>query len=450
VLRAPALAAAAPPTFTVSVRSAFLRGAPSLSALRVYSVFQGQVFSISGRCGGDGWLRLEVGGALGAAWVPASYGAVQGSLALVPVVPLPAEPTAAPPQAQATGSANPPPSAAAGAPVAWFTLGAKSAYGRDWPSLTAARVASLFKDQTFSVRGRLPDSTWLRIDFPGVPVVWVPASYGAVAGSLGRVPVETPAPISPPGLTPAPPVTSPPAVAGAIHLGSRARDIYQFGLTLGNNPRVFTRVGDCNSVPPDFLGAFDNPQAYRLAGPFAALQEVVDHFAGSFSRDSQAAAAGFSAAAILDPAWANLRLCQPGETPLACEYRLARPSFALIGVGTNSTWQREADYELGLRAIIQFSLDRGVVPILSTKADNLEGDDRLNTVVIRLAAEYDLPLWDFALAARRLPDHGLGGDRYHLTWGPPVFDDPQRLTFGWQVRNLGALQALDAVWRAVR
>ena len=74
----------------------------------------------------------------------------------------------------------------------------------------------------------------------------------------------------------------------------------------------------------------------------------------------------------------------------------------------------------------------------------------MNAIVLRLAAEYDVPLLRFDLAARSLPDHGLAADRYHLTWGPEVFDDPQNLNFGWQWRNLTGLQALDAVWRAVR
>ena len=43
-----------------------------------------------------------------------------------------------------------------------------------------------------------------------------------------------------------------------------------------------------------------------------------------------------------------------------------------------------------------------------------------------------------------------GTDRVHLTWGPDYFDDPAQINTGWQVRNLTALQMLDAVWRAVR
>ena len=90
-----------------------------------------------------------------------------------------------------------------------------------------------------------------------------------------------------------------------------------------------------------------------------------------------------------------------------------------------------------------------MLPILSTKADNLEGGDRFNQIVARLAAEYQLPLWDFASAARALPGSGLA-DTYHLSWGRAFYDTgavPQR---GWQVRNLTALQSLEAVWRGAR
>jgi len=255
---------------------------------------------------------------------------------------------------------------------------------------------------------------------------------------------------SPPSVIETEPAAGALSIAALVHVGSRARAIYQHGLQLGNDPRVFSRVGDCNSAAPDFLGVFDNPQSYRLGGAFASLDGAIANFAGSFARPSQAAVAGFSAAAVLDPAWADPGLCRAGESPLACEYRLTRPSIAFIILGTNSTWQSPADYEQDLRIIIQYLLDRGVVPILSTKADNLERDDHMNAIVLRLAAEYDLPLWQFAAAARRLPDSGLEADRYHLTWGPQIFDDAQSLSFGWQWRNLTGLQALDAVWHAVR
>jgi hypothetical protein len=102
-----------------------------------------------------------------------------------------------------------------------------------------------------------------------------------------------------------------------------------------------------------------------------------------------------------------------------------------------------------MRAIIEFSSDQGVIPILSTKADNLEGDGSINAMIAQLAREYGVPLWNYWLAVQPLPDHGLQEDQVHLTWGPNQFDDPQAMKSAWAVRNLTALQTLDIVWRSV-
>ena len=344
-----------------------------------------------------------------------------------------------------------------------FTVNVTSVYGHQSPDLASPRAASIFAGQTYAVTGRSADDTWLSIMYWSVPDVWVLAAWGTVAGNLDGLPVlaveVTPTPASTAALaalTPTPEsidALATPAPAGGqaiVQVGSRARQIYEHGLALGNSPDVFTKIGDCNSTVPEFLGAFDNRRSYQLGGTFQSLQDVIDTFAGSFSRPSQAAVAGFSAAAVLDPAWSNPAACISGETPLQCEFRLVHPSFAFVSLGTNSTWQTAAAFEADMRTIIQYLIDHGVVPILGTKADNVEGDDHMNGIVVRLAAEYDIPLWQFALAARGLPDGGLVSDRYHLTWGPQVFDDPTKLQYGWQLRNLTGLQALDVVWRAVR
>ena len=92
------------------------------------------------------------------------------------------------------------------------------------------------------------------------------------------------------------------------------------------------------------------------------------------------------------------------------------------------------------------------MPILATKADNLEGDWTASTLATaRLAAEYDLPLWNFWAAANPLPHGGLNADGFHLTYDINKFRDlaDPKNTYGWPVRNLTALEALDAVWRAV-
>ena len=82
-------------------------------------------------------------------------------------------------------------------------------------------------------------------------------------------------------------------------------------------------------------------------------------------------------------------------------------------------------------------------------ADNLEGDYKINKIIASLADEYDVPLWNFWRAVQDLPNHGLQGDGAHLTFGVNQFDNPEAMKTAWTIRNLTALQALDAVWQGV-
>jgi hypothetical protein len=232
-------------------------------------------------------------------------------------------------------------------------------------------------------------------------------------------------------------------------ISERTRAIYQHGLALGNNPAAFSKIGDCGSTPAWFLGDFDRGAEFYELGEHGDLQAVIAAFAGSYERTSLAAQSGMNASSAFVPLWANREVCQPGETPIACEYRVQQPAFVFIMLGTNDVWHPDR-FEPQMRAILEFFIENGVVPILSTKADNLEGDGSLNTVIARLAREYDIPLWNFWRAVQELPDGGLQEDGAHLTFGRNFFDDPQVMQRGWPVRNLTALQMLDAVWRGVQ
>ncbi len=228
----------------------------------------------------------------------------------------------------------------------------------------------------------------------------------------------------------------------------RMAEIYRRGLERGNNPRAFSKVGDCGSTPAWFLGDFDRGPRYYQLGEYQSLQGIIEVFSGSYERTSLAAKSGFNASSVFTTLWANRSYCNSDETPLACEYRLQRPSFAFITLGTNDIWHSDT-FEPQMRRIIDFSLENGVVPILSTKADNEEGDGSINATIARLAYEYEIPLWNYWLAVQALPGQGLQEDGAHITWGPNRFDDPQAMKKGWTVRNLTALQVLDAVWQVV-
>ena len=225
-------------------------------------------------------------------------------------------------------------------------------------------------------------------------------------------------------------------------LSNRAKEIYANGLALGRDPRVFSKVGDCGGTPSWFLGPFDiGPSDYRL-GEYQYLEEVITYFQGSYGRDSLAVRDGFNAAAILSPIRASRVDCQQGEDPLACEFRINNPSIALIMVGTNDVYHVDK-FEGRLRQIIEHTIDLGILPVLASKPDNLEGDHSINRIIYQLALEYELPYWNLWQALQGLPEKGLQDDGAHVTFAPNYFDSEFVMQAGWPHRNLTALQVLD-------
>lgn len=231
-------------------------------------------------------------------------------------------------------------------------------------------------------------------------------------------------------------------------ISSTATQIYHHGVARENNPRAFSKIGDCGSTPAWFLGDFDRGPKYYTLGQYTDLEQVIGVFQGSYSRTSLAAKSGFNASSIFSPLWSDPEQCQPGEAPLACEYRIHRPSIAFIMLGSNDVYHPD-DFEPQMRQIIELSIGQGIIPILSTKADNLEGDGSINATIARLAQEYDIPLWNYWRAVQDLPDQGLQEDGVHITWASNQFDNPYNMSRGWPIRNLNALQVLEAIWLAV-
>ena len=102
-------------------------------------------------------------------------------------------------------------------------------------------------------------------------------------------------------------------------------------------------------------------------------------------------------------------------------------------------------FETELRQIVEICIEHGVVPILATKGDNLEGDHRINAIIAEVAREYEIPLWNFWLALQSLPHQGLQTDGEHLTWAGNKFDGSETISLAWPMRNLTALQVLQSL-----
>jgi len=229
----------------------------------------------------------------------------------------------------------------------------------------------------------------------------------------------------------------------------RMIEIYQRGIAQGNDPAHFSKIGDCQNIASYFLSTFDTPGDYSLGTQHATLQNTIDHFSGSWSRVSLSVGPGMNIASVLSPIWADPEKCNPGETPLACELRLHKPGIALISMETWWGEQPAKIYEMYMRQLVENVLAKNVVPILATKADNLEKDNSINAAIARVAYDYDIPMWNFWAATQPLPDHGLYNDGFHLTFARNFFDDPTRMTYAWPWRNLTALEAIDSVWHGL-
>lgn len=227
------------------------------------------------------------------------------------------------------------------------------------------------------------------------------------------------------------------------------RNVYQRGLEMGNDPRRFSVIGDCQNVSSYFLSTFDTPGDYSLGEEYADLQQTIDYYQGSFSRTSLAVKGGFNAAAVLSPLRANPKLCNKNESPLDCELRVWKPSVVFVSMETWWSKKPEQEYDKYMRRVIERILETGAVPIIATKADNLEGNNGINATIAQIAYDYDIPLWNFWAAVQPLPSRGLTSNGFYLTFARNFFDDPVRMQKAWPWRNLTALQALDAVRKAL-
>ncbi len=276
----------------------------------------------------------------------------------------------------------------------------------------------------------------------------------------------TPAPPTPepsPTATPLPVLPEPAAISDGLTINglpldaivsigpetaANVRAIYERGQALGRDPRAFAKVGDSLVLTGHYLTRFDNGP-YDL-GPYASLQPIVNWYIGSFARYGVSSKVGLHALNATTPGLASGEWCSAEETMLECEFRLHNPSVVLVRVGTNDTIAASA-FETALRHIVSDASESGVIPVLGTKADRFEGDDRNNEIIRRVAAEMQVPLWDYDLAAGTLDGRGLSGDNVHLTvYKHNDYTDPDTLLYGYPISDLTALVALDAVQAALR
>lgn len=242
--------------------------------------------------------------------------------------------------------------------------------------------------------------------------------------------------------------------------------IYQEGLTRGNNPRVFSKVGDCLTATSEFLEPIGRGD-YNLAS-FTSLQKVIDYFIGvparskstnfdSFTNPSLAAISGFNAAGVLDPTWSDPKWCSTSDSPLTCEYRVSRPSLAIIMFGTNDIKSiTPEEYDFYLRRVVVQTINSGIVPLLNTfptQPGLAEKSVLFNQITVQVALDYNIPLINLWLAFKPLAHEGIDPKNpTHMTKsdsGHSAYFDEANLNAGYNMRNLITLQTLETVLKVV-
>lgn len=219
-------------------------------------------------------------------------------------------------------------------------------------------------------------------------------------------------------------------------ISDTAADIYWYGVQeLGTDPHYLSRIGDCHSESGVFLGIYDT-EYYSLADEDKYLVDAIDFFKGSFDTISYSVHAGLSVSSAMTSIWADPYVCETGESALDCEIRINNPSVMFVNLGSNWIPGVGMDvYYTYLSEIVQTLLDHGILPILSSKADNVEGDNSINETTAQVARDFDIPFYNFWAVSQYLPNQGLD----------PARDDIHLSVEAWNWRNYYALQTLYKV-----
>lgn len=253
-----------------------------------------------------------------------------------------------------------------------------------------------------------------------------------------------------------------PPAGPALYPADRAHSPITAGVAAGlraiaaagaGDARVFAKVGDSNTVNTGSFHCFGG-SAVNL-GAHASLRETLDWFragrAGGtdpFRRTSLAATVGWSA-------WAAVA---GSPSPLRRELDAISPRYAAVMFGTNDIQSRDLHrYGQSLLDIADQCVARGVIPLFTSvppRDDSAAADawvPRYVAVMRGVAQARQVPFVDLERSLRALPDHGVGPDGLHLTASPSgacALTDAG-LRYGFNVRNLLSLQALDRVRRAL-
>jgi hypothetical protein len=295
--------------------------------------------------------------------------------------------------------------------------------------------------------------SWLYVSTPDDGISgWVPTGYLNSNPDLrfSAIPVNTQLADGDPANVAQPSVAALYAAPLISPISDAMRAVYRRGRDLGSRPDVVTKVGDSLSADPLYLTVMSQEEV--VLGPYDYLYDTLTYFRDSMALANVAAQIGLTSYVVFDPMWANADLCRAGESPLACDYRRKQPSIALIMFGANDVRHIDAEsFAENMREIVEFTLDRGIIPVLSTFSYSPDAEYwwlsvAFNQAIIDLAAEYEVPLINLWAAARPLDNYGLDIDLTHMShsgFSYLKYDTGHESWYGVSLRNLLSLVMLD-------
>lgn len=308
----------------------------------------------------------------------------------------------------------------------WLLIRAVDGSVRGWISLqlisfdTAIRVRDVvpFSDEIVTAGAVAPAAPDTASADPAATVDPASADANATPTIAGPLPTATatrPIPIE---------ATDFPAILLDGGVWANVRQIYARGQARGNLSNSFMKVGESNIAGTVFLCNFGWGN-YFLGPYFDQMEPIVQAFdqTDSFCRNNVSAQPGFASTSMLDPTFAPATVCEPNETPIACEVRRNQPSYAFLYVGISDMgFISETQFAANLNTIIDFLEDNGVIPIVSTYPMSdvfSDGNPQFfNIEIRRVARAQRVPLIDIRSVVYNYENRGTGPDGYHLS-APP-------------------------------
>lgn len=235
-------------------------------------------------------------------------------------------------------------------------------------------------------------------------------------------------------------------------------EVFERGQELGNDPAAVTKIGDSLSASESYIQMFSK-EIYNL-GPYDFLEPTLLYYRDSTADGSVAAQVGMNSLSLFDPFWAaRFSQCEGDENPLQCEFRITQPSVAFILYGPNDVRSMNTTtYREQITAIVDASIDAGVIPVLMTFSTHPEEEFywqgmNFNVILTEIADEREVPLINLWKETRYMPQYGLGEDLIHLThpgFQTLKYDTGHEAFYGISLQNLLVLRTLHEIYTTLQ